>query len=169
MGRFSSMQFAIDTALEFYVKARLPSLGPFLNKEFLTRIRDDQRLPAFLAFAQDSGYSQDLSLVTPLYRRAKQTRDYVGHSLGVSVFPPPKGQAAKVNVVALSKSKRTLVPEPLVPETFDRLTNDCEWIEEHALRALYEAGVTEFRDLTGTQPYEPPIPPATPVNGEPLE
>src|SRR5215467_8816090 len=61
MGAFSSVQFAIDNVVGLYLKRRMPDLGPELDKQLIRRIRDDQRLPLFNAFAAEAKYDGDLS------------------------------------------------------------------------------------------------------------
>ncbi|NHC25566.1 hypothetical protein G6553_20605, partial [Nocardioides sp. IC4_145] len=48
----------------------------------------DQRMPLFEAFADEIGYTGDLSHARMIYNRAKQVRDFVGHSLSPD---PPTG------------------------------------------------------------------------------
>jgi hypothetical protein len=167
MGAFSSTQFAIDTVVGLYLRRRMPDLGPELDKQFLRRIRDDQRLPIFKAFAAQANYEGDLTHFVRIYRRAKQLRDMIGHSLNVAgpVYSP--GKLPCVVVACPSAVKVDLVPEPLLPSTFTRLTADCEWITQHVYRAGYEAEPQMFRDFT-LQPIVPSIPALLPKGGEPL-
>ncbi len=60
------------------------------------------------------------------------------------------------------------VPNPLYPETFDRLSNDCAWLARHAWRMAYEADLLgQVVDPKGEPVAFPPVPDG-PVNGEPL-
>jgi hypothetical protein len=167
MGAFSSTQFAIDTVVGFYLCRRIPDLGPELEKQFLRRIRDDQRLPLFKAFAAQAKYEGDLTHFTKIYSRAKQLRDMIGHSLSVigPVYSP--GKPPVVAVVRPSTTKVDLVPEPLLPSTFTRLTADCEWLTQHVYRAGYATEPQMFKDIQGN-PSEPSIPQLLPQGGEPL-
>lgn len=167
MGAFANMQFSMDTAVRTFLTKRLPHLGPALVEQFLSRQRDQQRLPCFIAFAEETGYMRDLVPLKRVYNRAKQTRDLIGHSLGVHGPVLHPGGPPTVGVTYLRTTKKNLVPTPLLPSTFDRLANDCGWIGAHAMRALFEANVNQFTSLTG-EPVEPPIPTELPVDGEPL-
>lgn len=168
MGAFASMQFSMDTAVESLLRKRLPVIGPVLISQFMSRQRDDQRLSCFLAFVEETGYARDLAPLPQIYERAKQTRDLIGHSLNVLGPVHQVGGVRIVGVTRLYTTKNALVPSPLVPSTFDRLTNDCEWVHAHAIRALYEADVTKFITFAG-EDAEPPIPSVLPVDGEPLK
>ena len=167
MGAFSSTQFAIDTVIGFYLRHRMPNLGPELDKQFLRRIRDDQRLPLFTAFAAQANYEGDITHFAKIYNRAKQLRDMIGHSLSVigPVYSP--GKPPVVSVARASTARVDLVPEPLLPSTFTRLTADCEWLTQHVYRAGYTAEPQMFKDLHGN-PSEPPIPELLPQDGEPF-
>jgi hypothetical protein len=59
IGAFSSTQFAIDSVIGMYLRRRMPELGPVLAKVFLDRVRDDQRLSLFRAFATQADYDGD--------------------------------------------------------------------------------------------------------------
>jgi hypothetical protein len=83
MGAFSSTQFAIDGVIGLYLQRRMPDLGTALQSQFLRKIRDDQRLPLFKGFAAEACYEGDLRHFEPIYLRAKQVRDLIGHYLGV--------------------------------------------------------------------------------------
>jgi hypothetical protein len=165
MGAFSSIQFAIDTVIGLYLKRRMPDLGPVLEKQLIRRIRDDQRLPLFNAFANEAKYDGDLTRFTAIYSRAKQTRDLVGHSLNLAgpVYSPGKPPS----VAVASMAKRDLVPDPLLPSTFTRLTADCEWLQMHVYRAGWSIEPQMFRTCTN-EPYEAPVPPTLPEGGEPV-
>jgi hypothetical protein len=167
MGAFSSTQFAIDSVIGLYLQRRMPYLGLALQKQFLAKIRDDQRLPLFKAFAAEAGYKGDLTHFEPIYLRAKQVRDLIGHSLNVIGPVYSQGKPPSVGVTRVSKTKIPLVPSPLFPSTFVRLTADCEWITEHVWRAGYMAEPDMFFRVDGT-PAEPPVPAASPEGGEPL-
>lgn len=167
MGAFSSTQFAIDNVIGLYLRRRMPNLGSALQTQFLGKIRDDQRLSLFKAFATEAGYDGDLTHFEPIYSRAKQVRDLVGHSLGVSGPVHSVGQQPFVAVTRTSTVKVKLVPDPLLPGTFTRLTADCEWITQHVWRAGYLAGPDMFVGFDG-KPAEPPVPAVTPEGGEPL-
>lgn len=167
MGRFTTAQHGMNTAIESYLTRKMPVLGPALADEFFGRIRDDQRLRVFVAFARDCGYSGDLTDFRRIYDRAKQTRDLIGHSLDVT--GPVWGSAGwHVGVTRLRTTKTNLVPSPLLPSTFDRLGHDCDWMDQHAMRALYEFDASIFVAPPGWTAPEPAIPPRTPSNGEPL-
>jgi hypothetical protein len=45
MGAFSSVQHHIDSLVGMYLRRNMPVLGEELDRQFLRRIRDDQRLP----------------------------------------------------------------------------------------------------------------------------
>jgi hypothetical protein len=167
MGAFSSTQFAIDSVIGFYLRRRMPDLGPELEKQFLRRIRDDQRLPLFKAFAAQANYEGDLTHFTTIYRRAKQLRDLIGHSLSVVGPVHSAGKSPRVGVARPSSVKVDLVPDPLMPSTFTRFTADCKWITQHVYRAGYTVEPQMFRDLQG-ELREPPIPAVLPEGGEPL-
>lgn len=47
----------------------MPHLGEALEKEFLKRIRDDQRLPLFNSFVAEVGYTGDLASFNTIYTR----------------------------------------------------------------------------------------------------
>lgn len=79
MGAFSSTQFAIDAVVGLYLRRRMPDLGPKLDKQFLSSIRDDQRLPLFKAFSVQAKYGGDLAHFDLIYNRVKQLRDKIGH------------------------------------------------------------------------------------------
>jgi hypothetical protein len=168
IGAFTSANFTIDGVVGAYLQRRMPDLAAELAKQVLYRISDEQRMDLFQAFAVQADYKGDLTHFGTIYKRAKALRDMVGHSLNVigpvySVGKPPSVAIANT----LSPQKRRLVPEPLLPSTFTRMTADCEWITQHILRAGYTAEPEIFKDLTG-EPYEPPAPAALPVGGEPL-
>jgi len=165
MGAFSSVQFAIDTVVGFYLKRRMPDLGSELDKLFIRRIRDDQRLPLFRAFAAEAKYDGDLNRFAAIYGRAKQARDLVGHSLNVGgpVYSP--GKPPSVGVASMAK--RDQVPDPLLPSTFTRLTADCEWLRAHVYRAGWTVEPQMFRTITN-EPHEPSVPSVLPEGGEPL-
>jgi hypothetical protein len=167
MGAFSSTQFAIDNVIGLYLRRRLPDLGSALQKQFLGKIRDDQRLPLFQAFADEARYEGDLTHFEPIYLRAKQVRDMIGHSLHVTgpVYSP--NRPPFVGVTRVSNTKIERAPSPLFPSTFVRLTADCEWITEHVWRAGYMAEPDMFVRVDG-KPTEPPVPAASPEGGEPL-
>ena len=167
MGAFSSTQFAIDSVIGVYLRRRMPTLGPVLEKQFLGKIRDNQRLPLFKAFAAQANYDGDLTHFERIYNRAKQLRDMIGHSLGVvgPVYSPSKPPS--VAVTRASTVKVNLVPEPLLPSTFTRFTADCEWLTQHVWRAGYAAEPEMFVDHEGN-PAEPPTPAVLPEGGEPL-
>jgi hypothetical protein len=166
MGAFSSVQFAIDNVIGNYLRRRMSALGPALATAFLDRVRDDQRLDLFKAFAAQAAYDGDLTAFDPIYLRAKQVRDMVGHSLNVSgpVYSP--GMPPVVGVASTIRS-RSRVPDPLLPSSFTCLTADCEWLRQHIMRAGYIAEPAMIVDLT-LQPIEPPIPALLPEGGEPL-
>jgi hypothetical protein len=166
MGAFSSTQFAIDSVIGMYLRRRMPELGPVLAKVFLDRIRDDQRLPLFRAFSTQADYDGDLTQFDPIYLRAKQVRDVIGHSLNVSGPVYSVGKQPVVGVVSTVKD-RSRVPDPLLPSTFTRLTADCEWLTQHVWRAGYAAEPQMFVDMT-LEPTEPPVPAVLPKSGEPL-
>lgn len=94
-------------------------------------------------------------------------RDLIGHSLGVVGPVYSVGKQPSVAVTRASTVKVQLVPDPLVPATFTRLTADCEWITQHVWRAGYLAEPDMFMDFAG-EPAEPPVPAVTPEGGEPL-
>ena len=168
MGAFSSVQFAIDTVVGLYLKRRMPDLGSELDKLFIRRIRDDQRLPLFKAFAAGAKYDRDLAQFVMIYNRAKQVRDLIGHSL--NVVGPVYSAGKQPSVAVASMAKRDLVPNPLLPSTFTRLTADCEWLQAHVHRAGWTIEPQMFVRFT-TEPhelYEPPVPSVFPESGEPL-
>lgn len=165
MGAFSSVQFAIDTVVGLYLKRRMPDLGSELDKQFIRRIRDDQRLPLFKAFAAEAKYDGDLTQFVTIYGRAKQVRDLMGHSLNVVGPVYSLGKPPSVGVAAMAK--RDLVPDPLLPSTFTRLNADCEWLQGHVHRAGWTIEPQMFKTITN-EPYEPPVPPVLPEGGEPL-
>jgi len=167
MGAFSSTQFAIDSVIGLYLQRRMPDLGSALQKQFLDKIRDDQRLPLFKAFAAEACYEGDLTHFEPIYLRAKQVRDLIGHSLNVIGPVYSQNKPPSVAVTRVSKTKIQRVPSPLFPSTFVRLTADCEWITEHVWRAGYMAEPDMFVRVDG-KPAEPPVPAASPEGGEPL-
>ena len=104
---------------------------------------------------------------TKIFSRPKQLRDMIGHSLSVI---GPVYSAGKPPVVALARPSTTkvdLVPEPLLPSTFTRLTADCEWLTQHVYRAGYTTEPQMFKDIQGN-PSEPSIPQLLPQGGEPL-
>jgi hypothetical protein len=165
IGAFSSTQFAIDSIVGMYLRRQLPSLGKELDKQFLDRIKDEQRLPLFKAFAAEVNYALDVPVFSTIYNRAKQVRDMVGHShwIGGPVWPAGVVEVAST----VSKTKTTLVPSPLFPSTFTHLKADCDWLIQHVNRAGFEGKACDF--ITGDgQPYEPPTPLARPTGGEPL-
>jgi hypothetical protein len=104
MGAFSSVQFAIDNVIGNFLQRRLPDLGPALAKNFLDRVRDDQRLPLFKAFAAEASYDGDLTSFGPIYLRAKQVRDMAGHSMNISGPVYSKGQAPSVAIASTVKT-----------------------------------------------------------------
>jgi hypothetical protein len=165
IGAYSATQFAIDSTAGAYLRRQMPSLGEQLDKLFLSRIRDDQRLPLFQAFAADVGYAIDMPIFGQIYRRAKQVRDMVGHSQWVG---GPVGPGGVVGVATtVSEANKKFVPNPLYPSTFTRLKADCEWLRQHVNRAGFEGKAINF--VTGDgKPSEPPVPPDLPVGGEPL-
>jgi hypothetical protein len=110
-------------------------------------------------------YTFDMPIFVQVYNRAKQVRDMVGHSHGVT--GPVYSGGIPVVVVATTAKNTDLAPAPLLPSTFDRLKADCEWMRQHVFRAAYEGKAADFLTFTG-EPYEPPIPAAAPVGGEPL-
>jgi hypothetical protein len=162
MGAFSATQFAVDSAVGMYLRRRMPNLGAELDKQFLRRIRDDQRLPLFKAFAAEVGYEGDITHFGKIYNRAKQVRDLVGHSH--SVIGPVYGGGEPVVGVASTLANVHLVPRPLMPSTFSRLTADCKWLSQHVWRAAYTADPDIFFDGSG-KPTEPPIPAELPEGG----
>lgn len=166
MGAFSSTQFAIDSVIGLYLRRRMPDLGPSLDEQFLDRVRDDQRLTLFKGFAAEAAYDGDLSHFAPIYKRAKQVRDMVGHSLSVA-GPVYSGGKPVVAVARPRGVKVDRVPEPLLPSTFVRLTADCEWLTQHVYRAGFAAEPQMFVDFAG-EPAEPPVPAVLPEGGEPL-
>ena len=174
LGRFASVQSSIDTALEYHFNKTMPALGPLVIKQYLSRIRDEDRIPFFLALAKEIDYQRDLSSLARIYTRAKETRDLIGHSPGVAVAWTNDGwQVAVTRNHDYNPKRLSRVPHPLWPETFDRLVNDCKWMESHAWRLIYEARLTTFVAFTGNAgdpfaPTEPPIPTDLPVDGEPL-
>ncbi|NHC23650.1 hypothetical protein G6553_10780, partial [Nocardioides sp. IC4_145] len=127
----------------------------------------DQRMPLFEAFADEIGYTGDLSHARMIYNRAKQVRDFVGHSLSVVGPAYRVGGPATVGITHLQGKKGPLVPKELFPSTFDRLKADCEWLAAHATRAGWEGEVASFINMAG-EPWEPELPPALPEGGEPL-
>jgi hypothetical protein len=165
MGAFSSVQFAIDTVVGLYLKRRMPDLGSELDKQFIRKIRDDQRLPLFKAFAAEAKYDGDLTQFAAIYGRAKQVRDLIGHSLNVA--GPVYSQGKSSSVAVASMAKRDLLPNPLLPSTFTRLTADCEWLQAHVHRAGWTIEPQMFKTFT-KEPYEPPVPSVLPEGGEPL-
>lgn len=167
MGAFSSTQFAIDTVLDSYLRIRMPELGPELEKQFLRRVRDDQRLPLFKAFATQVNYGVDITHFTRIYNRAKQVRDMIGHSQRVDGPVYQVGGPPVVGVSGRRASRGAQVPDPLLPSTFTRLTADCEWLIAHVWRAFYVVHPEAFIDVSG-QPTEMPVPAEFPEGGEPL-
>jgi hypothetical protein len=167
IGAFSSTQFAIDTVISFYLHRRIPDLGPELDRQFLRRIRDDQRLPLFTAFAAQANYEGDLTNFARIYNRAKQLRDMIGHSLSVigPVYSPgkPPGRFSGARIDGQGRPR----PRTALPSTFIRLIADCEWLTQHVYRAGYTAEPQMFKDLQGN-PSEPPVPELLPQDGEPL-
>jgi hypothetical protein len=168
MGAFSSVQFAIDTMVSFHLKRQMTELGPEVADQLISRVRDDQRLKLFTAYAAEVKYDGDLKHFKLIYNRAKQLRDMIGHSLGIhgpvyrrATVPPI------VSVARVSTSRIDLVPSPLFPSTFVRFTADCEWLSAHVYRAGYADRPEMFIDATGN-PTAPPIPAALPDGGEPL-
>jgi hypothetical protein len=168
IGAFAWANLTIDGVIGAYLQRRMPDLAAELAKQVLYRTSDDQRIDLFRAFAVQAGYKGDLTHFAAIYNRAKALRDMVGHSLNVIGPVYSAGKPAGVAIAnTLSPQKRRLVPEPLLPSTFTRMTADCEWITQHVLRVGYTAEPEIFSDLTG-EPYEPPAPAALPVGGEPL-
>lgn len=165
LGAFSATQFAIDGMVGMYLRAQMPDLGAELDKTFLRRIRDDQRLPLFEAFAKNVKYAYDVPLFVTLYIRAKQVRDMVGHAQWVGGPVSPSGTVGVATTV--TEANRTLVPNRLYPSTFTHLKADCEWLCMHIYRAGFVGNATKFV-TAGGQPHEPQIPPARPAGGEPL-
>ena len=167
MGAFSSVQHHIDSLVGMYLRRSMPVLGEELDRQFLRRIRDDQRLPLFKAFAGQVNYAVDITHFGKIYSRAKQVRDLVGHAAGVNgpVYSP--GGQPPVVAVASYATNTHLVPRPLLPSTFTRLKADCEWLNQHITRAGYEGNAWTVVDGSG-QPYEPPTPAAQPEGGKPL-
>jgi len=167
MGAFSTVQFAIDGVIGIHLRCQMPNLGESLEKQFLRRVRDDQRLLLFKAFSLDVSYNGDLTQISPIYDRAKQVRDLIGHSLGVTGPVHSPGKPPSVTITRSSVKRTELVPDPLLPSTFTRLIADCDWIEQHVWRAGYMANPQMFVDIQGN-PFEPPAPASLPVGGEPL-
>jgi hypothetical protein len=167
MGAFASAQFAIDTVIGIYLRRKMRHLGPVLVREVLDRLQDEQRRKLFRAFAAEVGYNGDLAHFGTIYNRAKQLRDMVGHSLKVMGPVHSAGKPPSVAVTHTLTSKTNLVPNPLLPSTFTRMTADCEWVAQHAWRSGYVAEPQAFIDAAGT-PYEPPTPAMLPVGGEPF-
>ena len=167
MGAFTSIQFAIDSVIAIYLRRRMSHLGPALQKHFLGRTRDDQRLPLFMAFAAEAHYEGDLAHFSPVYLRAKQVRDLIGHAMQVVGPVYSVDKAPFVGVTRASDTKVERVPDPLFPSTFTRLTADCEWIIGHVRRAGYVAEPEMFVGFHG-EPAEPPVPAVVPKGGEPF-
>ena len=167
MGAFSSVQFAIDSVLNVYLASALSELGPELQKQFLKRVRDDQRLPLFLAFSRQVEDAEDLCNFGFIYNRCKQLRDRLGHSQSIVGPVYSWGAPPEVGLVYASQSKSDLIPKPLLPSTFTRLQNDCEWLNQHVWRTAYVDGSMTFMS-PGGEPHEPPSPPLLPHGGEPL-
>lgn len=167
MGAFSSTQFAIDSVISMHLCRRMPTLGAALEKQFLGRVRDDQRLPLFEAFVIEVGYGGNLAHFRPIYNRAKQLRDIIGHSLSVTGPVYSWSKAPCVGVTRATSGPNGLVPDPLLPSSFTRLTADCGWMVSHIWRAGYTAEPSSFLDATGA-PAIPPMPAEFPEGGEPL-
>ena len=165
MGAFSSAQFAIDTILTVYLSSILPELGPELQRQFLKRVRDDQRLPLLEAFCREINYPEDLSNFKRVYNRAKQLRDKLGHSLAIVGPVYSWDKPPEVGVAYATSGNSDLVPSPLLPSTFTRMQADCEWLSQHIWRAGYVAGKMNFVNPGGA-PFEPPVPPLLPQAGE---
>jgi hypothetical protein len=168
LGEFSRTQSGIDTALSMYVERQMPNLGPQIVKAHLSRIRDENRIKFLIGLAKDVGYQGDLSNASRIYDRAKETRDLIGHSPGVGVVWHQHQLVVMVaREAGYNPQRLKKVPDPLRPETFDRLQNDCAWLGQHVWRLAYEAKLTHFVDVSG-QPAEPPAPAEFPIDGEPL-
>jgi hypothetical protein len=166
MGAFSAAQFAIDSVLTLYLQRQVPQLGPALIKS-MGRIRDQQRMPLFEAFAAEVNYQYDSPCFGTVYERARQTRNRVGHAQAILGPVHVAGEPARMLVTHVPSGRSHLIPDPLMPSTFTRLAADCDWLGQHARRAGYVAEPLWFVDSTGS-PSEPPVPPAMPQGGEPL-
>jgi hypothetical protein len=166
MGAFSATQFAIDSVLTLYLQRETPQLGPALIKA-MGRIRDHQRVPLFKAFSQEVSYQADWTRFEKIYERARQTRNLVGHAQAILGPVYSAGGLPKMLVTHVPSGKDGLIPDPLEPSSFTRLTADCDWLSQHARRAGYVAEPTWFIDAAGN-PSEPPVAPPLPQGGEPL-
>src|SRR3954451_24912729 len=120
MGAFSQLQETIDWALERFMLHQMPEVGQLIAKNYLRRIRDDERLSCLLALATDTGYSASLAEARFRFERAKQTRDLVGHSGAVAQAwnaqtkgldrcdqPPPRSEGEQGPIPAYASDVRT--------------------------------------------------------------
>ncbi len=172
IGSFTAAQFSIDYIVHRYLETKMPALGPVLTREFLERVRDDQRLTLFKALAEDCAYPGDLTNFDPIFNRAKQVRDLLAHSAGLNAGPFQRGKTPAVTVVTYTgvsgkSPKRPLVPKPLMPSHLDQLKVDIAWVSEHVYFLGQQSGIIKAADLAGN-PRVLPQPPALPVGGMPL-
>lgn len=161
MGQFSQTQFIIDWAIELYFQDRTPGAIAKLRKTFLKNMNDSHRIDMLEAVAADVGYSGDLSAVRDVFNRAKQTRDFIGHAQGVGNTWNSTTQSFEVFVTHERDRRRPLVPDPILPDTFDQLQEDCRWISDHTIRIIFEGSLSKIINFSG-EPSQPPLPPPHP-------
>lgn len=167
IGSFSQVQFQIDIGLDYYIRKKIPVLGPEIKKAYLDRIRDEHRISFFMAVSTEIRYHDDLKVWSQIYERAKVTRDFVCHSMGMTMAWHPTEREWLAAIAHKRGARKNCIPKAIKAETFVRLGNDCAWLLAHVLRVIYEADVMKFIDLTG-EAAVPDIPPALPVEGEPI-
>ncbi|GAB2878581.1 hypothetical protein GCM10027026_31700 [Myroides odoratimimus subsp. xuanwuensis] len=165
-GRYVGMTELLDWVICRVLHSKSPELGRALTKRKLRRVQDEERMHYFVAAAADVGYSGDLSNALRIYERLKQARNLVAHSGNITAVRQ-RGLTPHVAFVLYQGTKRDLLPDPFLPSTFERLSNDCSWLSEHGVRVLHESGLAEVADLGGT-PLEPGRPGPLPDDGEPL-
>ena len=168
MGSFAVLANGMNTAIRIHLAKHSPDLAHAISDHLLTRVSDDKRLVLFQAFTIDTAYRGNLANFKQIYNRAKQVRDAVGHSLHIA-GPVHSSNSAEpfVSLTVLRSTKTNLIPNPIYPSTFDRLYEDCKWMDKHVTRALYDARPEVFVIAPGA-PSEPDVPGPLPINGEPL-
>lgn len=140
VGRFSALQNVAEHLISMYLMASSPRLGKEIERKHLGRLTDQDRWDYVKALTWDVGYQGNLvPSASDAFWRCKLVRDFVSHHTGMSLLRDWDSSSYYYKVP--DEWRKPQMPDPLTPETFRKLANECRWLEAFIDHIAYLSGV----------------------------
>ncbi|BAX98885.1 hypothetical protein MSTE_03585 [Mycobacteroides stephanolepidis] len=160
LGAFSNVQnFADEMVARIFFQARLGIAAEKVWSLAVRRIRDEERVPLFIAIAEEVESDADLSHFEETYKRCKEMRDRIAHSVRFT----PDGEHLVTIQRTIIGSVTKPIPEPVEVDRsqLKEAIRDCSWLHTQMSYAMSSGGLvvkTMLRDV----PHYVPKPAARP-------